>query len=104
MSARIEVLTLVGSPFCVASEDGARLYDAIYQRLHQDQTVEVSFSGVRRLTTAFLNAAIGQAYNEFSEDQIRKHLRVSDLDEKGLSLLKQVVDRAKIFFMSRKKA
>jgi hypothetical protein len=104
MSVRIEVLTLIGSPFCVASEDGARLYEAIYAQLRQDELVEVSFAGVRRLTTAFLNAAIGQAYNEFSEDHIRNHLRVSDLDEKGLSLLKQVVDRAKLFFMSRKKA
>jgi hypothetical protein len=104
MSARIEVSALIGSPFCVASEDGARVYYAIYEHLHRNEPVEVSFAGVRRLTTAFLNAAIGQAYNEFSEDHIREYLHVSDLDEKGLSLLKQVVDRAKIFFMARKKA
>jgi uncharacterized protein DUF4325 len=104
MMTKIEVANLIGTPFCVASEDGARLYDAIFQQLKANQPVEVSFLGVTRLTTAFLNAGIGQAYNEFTEDHIRNYLRVSNIDEKGTSLLRQVVQRAKVFFAGRKKA
>lgn len=102
MPAKIAVADLIGSRYGVASDDGARLYEAIHKHLSFNEDVEVSFVGITRLTTAFLNAAIGQAYNEFSEDFIRNHLKVSDLDEQGLSLVQRVVSRAKIFFSSRR--
>jgi STAS-like domain of unknown function (DUF4325) len=102
MTAEIQVTQLIGTPFCVASEDGARLYDTIFQHLKANEPVNVSFSGVTRMTTAFLNAGIGQAYNEFTEEHIRKYLHVSSMDEKGTSLLRRVVERAKLFFAARK--
>ena len=70
----------------------------------QGNCVEVSFAGVTRLTTAFLNAAIGQAYGEFSADEIREYLRVSGLDQQDLSLMQKVVDRAITFFANQKRA
>ena len=85
MPATIHVTDTVGTPFCVASEDGTKLYAAIFEHLRMHTVVEVSFTGVTRLTTAFLNAAIGQAYGEFSADEIREYLRVAGLDEQGLS-------------------
>ncbi|HWX32158.1 MAG TPA: STAS-like domain-containing protein [Steroidobacteraceae bacterium] len=97
MVTNLEVKTIINTPFGVASEDGGRLYEEIFQRLKNGESVKVSFAGITRLTTAFLNAGIGQVYNEFSEEYVREHLRVSNLDEKGLNLLRRVVDRAKIF-------
>ena len=104
MSVVIRVIEVVGTPFCVATEDGTKLYQAIFEYLSRRSPVEVSFRGVTRLTTAFLNAAIGQAYGEFTEDDIRHFLQVSGLDERGLSLLTKVVDRAKIFFGHQRRA
>ena len=94
----LSVASLAGGPICVASEDGQRVYREIAARLEKKERVILSFAGVDRLTTAFLNAAIGQLYNEFTEDVIRRLLMVSDLDAVSSDLLRRVVVRAKEFF------
>lgn len=53
---------------------------------------------ITSLTSAFLNAAIGQLYVEFTEDQIRANLTVKDIEQDDLALLKRVVETAKAFF------
>lgn len=42
--------------------------------------------------------AIGQLYGEFSEEQIREYLSVTEMDNDDLGLLKRVVDTAKRYF------
>ena len=58
----------------------------------------MSFRGVTDLTSAFLNVAVGQLYGEFTEEEIRAKLSVTDASPDDLELLKRVVDRAKEFF------
>jgi hypothetical protein len=101
--AHVSVIAQVGSPICVAAEDGQRLNRAIAASIQRGDVVALSFKGVTRLTTAFLNAALGQLYNEFGEQQIREQIRIEDADAMALSLLKRVIDRAKIFFQNRDK-
>jgi len=98
----IRVSEVVGSKICVAAEDGHTLHNVIADRIQAKQDVQLSFAGVERLTTAFLNAAIGQLYGEFSEEQIRQHMQVIDATTAQLSLLKKVVDGAKRFFRDPK--
>jgi len=43
------------------------------------RSVTVSFLNVTGLTAAFLNAAIGQLYGSFAEEQIRSPLKVQDM-------------------------
>jgi hypothetical protein len=50
------------------------------------------------LTSAFLNAAIGQLYGEFDEKEIRALLTVANIQPDDLALLKRVVDTAKLYF------
>ena len=58
----------------------------------------VSFLNVTSLTSAFLNAAIGQHYGSFSENEIRSKIKVTDLEPDDRALLKRVVDTAKEYF------
>ncbi len=67
----ISVFEVVGSPLCVASDNGQKVYDRIALALREDRRVTVSFLNVTSLTSAFLNAAIGQLYGSFTEEQIR---------------------------------
>jgi hypothetical protein len=60
--------------------------------------VSLSFLNVESLTSAFLNASIGQLYREFSEEQIRAGLSVKDMSNEDIALLKRVVDTAKQYF------
>lgn len=89
---------VVGSPLCVTSDDGQKVHDRIDAALRDGQNVVVSFHNVTSLTSAFLNAAVGQLYGSFSADQIRAKLQVKDMVAEDLALLKRVVDTAKEYF------
>ena len=97
--SRILITEIVGSSICVSIEDGSRLHDAIIAALGRGERVSLSFEGVSRLTTAFLNSAVGQLYNEYSEEQVRTALAPPvQATPEQLGLLKRVVDNAKRFF------
>lgn len=94
----ISPFEIVGGPLCVASDDGQKVFQRIAAALKEGRTVTVSFKNVTSLTSAFLNAALGQLYGSFSEDEIRARLRVNDMEPSDLALLKRVVDTAKEYF------
>lgn len=94
----ISLLEIVGSPLCVASEDGQKVYNRISGAMREGKAVIVSFLNVTSLTSAFLNAAIGQLYGEFSAEEIRRKLKVDDIQADDRGLLKRVVDTAKEYF------
>ncbi len=94
----VTVVDVVGGTVCVSVDDGQRVYSAIATIIHNSNIATISFSGVERMTTAFLNAAIGQLYGEFSEDQIRRSVGISDASPADAVLIKKVVDRAKKYF------
>ena len=100
---RISLFEVVGSPLCVASDDGQKVYDRLASALKADLAVRLSFHNVTALTAAFLNAAIGQLYGTFSEEKIRSRLKVEDAEKDDLALLKRVVDNAKLYFRDPKR-
>ena len=95
---RISMFEIVGGSLCVASSDGQKIYDRLAAALKADRHVIISFHKVTTLTAAFLNAAIGQLYGTFSEEQIRSLLKVGNVESDDLALLKRVVDNAKRYF------
>lgn len=105
MSKNLElsIFEIVGSPLCVASGDGQKVFDRLAAVLKESRSVTLSFHNVSTLTSAFLNAAIGQLYGAFSEEQIRSLLKVQDMQADDLALLKRVVETAKQYFKDPKK-
>ena len=99
----INVFEVVGSPLCVASDDGQRVFERIASAFKEEKNVTISFLNVSSMTSAFLNAAIGQLYGSFSQDQIRAGLKVKDMQPDDLALLKRVVDTAKQYFKDPKR-
>ena len=97
-SLRISIFEIVGSQLCVASDDGQKVYDRIALALKAGRRVTVSFLNITGLTSAFLNAAIGQLYGSFTEEQIRSLLEVQDMQPDDIALLKRVVETAKQYF------
>ena len=94
----ISVFEVVGSPLCVASSDGQKVCDRLVTALKENRSVSLSFHNVTTLTSAFLNAAIGQLYGVFGEEDVRSLLSVEDMEPDDLMLLKRVVDTAKLYF------
>ena len=98
----LSVFEIVGSPLCVASDDGQKVHDRIATALKEGHKVSLSFLNVKSITSAFLNAAIGQLYGEYADDAIRAGLQVADMAQDDLALLKRVVETAKAYFKDRK--
>jgi len=98
----ISVFDLAG-PECWMDTDGQLLYDKFVPLLREGKKVALSFKYVEMITPTFLNAAIGQLYSEFTEEQIRELLSVTDLGPEDLADLKKVVDNAKRYFASKDK-
>ena len=94
----ITVFEVVGSPLCVASNDGQKVHDRLANALKEDRNVILSFRNVTTLTSAFLNSAIGQLYGEFEEDNIRSLLSVKEIARDDLALVQRVVATAKQYF------
>jgi hypothetical protein len=97
------VIDIVGSPVCVASGDGQRINDRIAAALKEGRGATISFLRVSCLTAAFLNAAIGQLYGSFTDNEIRSKLKVKDIEPADLALLKRVVETAKQYFRHPKR-
>ena len=94
----LPVFQIVGSPLCVASDDGEKVYERIRKAIRQGRSVALSFLNVTSMAPTFLNVAIGQLYGEFSEEEIRAKLTVKDMEPDDLVLLKRVVETAKAYF------
>ena len=66
--------------------------------LKQDRSVELSFLNVEIMTTAFLNADIGQLYGQLDEETAESLLTVQDLLPEDESLLALVKESSKRYF------
>ncbi|RKU17171.1 hypothetical protein C6501_04530 [Candidatus Poribacteria bacterium] len=97
-SIKVSVFGIVGSPLCVASSDGQEVYERLNAAFEANRKVTLSFHNVTALTSAFLNAAIGQLYGTFSEDKIRSSLEMENMEKDDEDLLERVVENAKLYF------
>ena len=95
---RISMFEVVGSPFCVASDDGQKVHKHLDAALRENQEVVLSFHNVTALTTAFLTAAVGELCETFSEEKIRSLLKVEDAEPADVALLDRVIRNAKLYF------
>lgn len=94
----VQVFELIGSSICVSSADGELLYEKILPTLSNGHRVELSFSHVDIVISAFLNAAIGQLYGSISPSQVDRLLSWSGLDSYDDDLLQRVIENAKHYF------
>jgi hypothetical protein len=73
----------------------------IDKALMQSISVNLDFSNITLLTTAFLNSAIGQLYSKYKSNQLQEYLKLSNITDEDKLLLKKVTDRAKEYFQNR---
>lgn len=94
----IKVIDLINSEFAVSPEDGDIIYIKLRNSIAEKEEVRLDFDRIDLLTTAFLNNAIGKLYREFTKEQLNKYIKIENISESDLFLLKKVIDRAKITF------
>lgn len=86
----------------VSTDDGDLVYQEIVAILKLGNPVELDFSGINIMTTAFLNAAIGQLYSAFTSEQLNSLLKLVNVAADDRILFKKVIERAKEYFQNKK--
>ena len=64
----------------------------------KNKKIVISFQNVEKLTTAFLNNAIGKLYKDFDEEKIKQSLSLENITQSAKVRLKRVVTNAKNFY------
>jgi hypothetical protein len=100
----IKVFEEIGGDAAVSSEDGDRIFSKLNKALQTQTPITLDFKNITLITSAFLNAAIGQLYHTYTSDQLNAHLKLENLSPEDLATMRKVVARAKEYFEDRESA
>jgi hypothetical protein len=96
----LSVYDILKSQNAVLHDDGLAIYDAILKALSSNKTpIEVSFEGVKRCTTLFLNASFGKLLAEKGEDFLKhvvypiSHTQIASFQEKYSIMWDNVINK-----------
>lgn len=98
---RIKVTDIIGSEYCVSSEDGDKVFIVLEKSLINKTQIFISFANVQVLTSAFLNNAIGRLLENFLEDDLYKYITIEDLTDLDKSLVNRVIKNAKRYYKNK---
>jgi len=85
-------------PFCIASDDGGKLYGLIVDAIKDDQTVELDFTNIEVLVASFLNGALAPLYRDYDSIYLTEHLKFAGLTPSFIEVIQAVVDNAKRYY------
>ncbi len=98
---KILITELVGSDSAISTEDGDKLFQRIDKALKNEALIQISFKGIKLITTAFLNAGVGQLYGKYEGDTLNQKIEILDMESTDLEILKKVVEAAKKYFQNK---
>lgn len=98
----LKVSEIIGGDTAVSTDDGQKVFDLLAVSIKDKQTISADFSDIQIMTTAFLNAAIGQLYSQFTSEELNSYLNLININSEDRILFKKVVERAKQYFKDQK--
>lgn len=101
----LKVRELIDGHIAVATDAGDKVYRCLISEFEEENKVVLDFGGVTIITTAFLNAAIGQLYSQekFDRNFLNDSLKLVNISPEDKPLFTMVVERAKEYFADRQK-
>ena len=98
---RINIFEIIGGNAAVTSDDGDTIFKRIDKAFKNKIPVIIDFQNIEIIVSTFLNAAVGQIYGYYTSEFIRDHLKVENMENDDLGILKKVVERAKEYFKNK---
>lgn len=98
---QIRISSILENDAALTPSAGDKVYSYISQPLKKNEPVLIDFEGIKFITSAFLNASIGQLYAHYTSDFVKQHVQVTHLDNDDLILLARVIERAKEYFSNK---
>ena len=99
----ISIKELVRGDSALTPSSGDIVYAVITQALQSKEEAYIDFAGIKYLTSAFLNAAIGQLYDKFSSSELNEYLHLINLQDQDIILMSRVIEGARDYFLNKKK-
>ena len=87
----------------ITPDEGEPIYIRILELFQGGSSVNLDFSGVEMMTTAFLNVVIGNLYKDYSSEQLKELLTFANLPNSVAVRIKKVTDNAKLFYKDEDK-
>lgn len=72
----LKIKDFINSDLATSSEDAAEVFKYLKKMFAQKEIVQIDFSGLNTITTAFLNASIGDLYSIATRDQLNRYIRI----------------------------
>ena len=96
----LNIAKITGKVMCIDPNAGEEVYERALSLLQEGKHVDISFSGVTTVITAFLNVAIGKLCNPSVLDpqKFDELLTFSDATDDQMIKIKQVIKTAKKFY------
>jgi hypothetical protein len=100
---RIVIKDIIDSELAVSTENGVKIFELVDSCLARKEKVELDFSGITIMITAFLNAAIGSLYSkkEYTGDFLNEYLTLENVEKDDRVLFREVIQRAKEYFANK---
>lgn len=95
---KIKVVDVIGSNLGVSSEDGGAVFEKIQIALNARQSVELDFTGIDMLISAFLNAAVGKLVEKLSVEEIHQRVKFTGMADGDPELLEKVLENAHRYY------
>ena len=93
----IKVVSVVGDR-ATDMKQGDEIYKLILKGFNQNDIVYVDFEGMTTILSTFLNNAIVTLYKDYTSDFLNEKLKIENLCEDDMFILRRVIKRAKEFY------
>ncbi len=93
----IIVLEIIGDR-ATDMKQGDQIYNLIKESFDKGKKVELDFAGMITVLSTFLNNAIGTLYKDYTSDFLNANLKIVNLNEDDMFILRRVIKRAKDFY------
>lgn len=100
----INIAAIIGGNIAVSTSDGEIVFSNLSKQLNEKEKISLDFANISILTTAFLNAAIGQLYNgnNYPTNFLNEHLKIINVRDIDKPLFSLVITRAKEYYQNKK--
>lgn len=95
MAEQLKIVEIIGTKAADDDTKGDMAFSKISELSHSTNEISVDFDGVELVNTAFLNNAIGKLFNPLEFDLVKCHIRITNLSDDMMTLLKESVKVAK---------
>jgi hypothetical protein len=95
---KIKVADVIGSNLGVSSEDGRAVFEKIRIALNARQSVELDFTGIDLVISAFLNASVGKLVENLSIEEIHQRIKFTGMADGDPELLEKVLENARRYY------